>query len=125
MRTLCASVLVFESIVILLAVPVAVVVAPGGVRLSAGVGISGGIALVIACICLAVAQRTKSWALAAGWIMQFVLLLTGVLVPMMFFLGIVFAVLWFYAIRLGRHGDAIKADRDAQVAAREDAQPAT
>lgn len=125
MKTLCASVLIFESIVILLAIPVAVVVAPGGVHVSAGVGISGGIALVIVCIYLAMAQRTKSWALVAGWIMQLVLLLTGFIVPMMFFLGIVFGVLWFYAIRLGRHGDAIKVDRDAQVAAREGAQAGT
>lgn len=125
MKTLCAAVLIFESIVILLAIPVAVVVAPGGVQVSVGVGISGGLALVIACIYLAVAQRTKSWALTAGWIMQLLLLLTGFIVPIMFLLGIVFGVLWFYAIRLGRHGDAVKAERDAQVAAREDAQAAT
>jgi hypothetical protein len=35
----------------------------------------------------------------------------------MFFLGVVFAIMWFYAIRVGRQGDAIKAARQAQQSA--------
>ena len=110
MKTLCASVLIFESIVVLLAIPVAVVVS--GVQ--PAVGISVGVALIVACVFVGASQR-RSWGLAAGWVLQVLILLTGFVVPTMFFLGAVFAILWFYAIRVGRKGDAIKAAREDQA----------
>lgn len=110
MKTLCAAVLAFESIILLLAIPVAV--QSGAV--SPAVGIGGGVILMLAAIYLSAAQRRHNWALNAGWVMQAILILLGFLVPIMFFLGAVFAILWFYAIRVGRQGDAIKAAREAQ-----------
>lgn len=109
MRTLCASVLAFESIIVLLAIPVAIVV----YGVSAPVGILVGGAIMVACIFVAGSQK-RHWGLLAGWILQVVIIATGFVVPTMFFLGAVFAVLWFYAIRVGRRGDAIKAAREAQ-----------
>lgn len=110
MKTLCASVLVFEAIVVLLAIPVAVVVS----GVSAPIGIGVGLALMIACLVVSGSQR-RSWGLPAGWVLQVLVILTGFVVPTMFFLGAIFAVLWFYAIRVGRRGDAIKAAREAQA----------
>lgn len=110
MKTLCAAVLFFEAIVVLLAIPVAIV---GVESVSAPVGLIGGGALVVACFAVSGLQR-RSWGITAGWVLQVLIILTGFLVPIMFFLGLVFAVLWFYAIRVGRRGDAIKAAREAQ-----------
>ena len=47
-------------------------------------------------------------------VLQVLIIATGFIVPAMFFLGVVFAIMWFYAIRVGRQGDAIKAARQAQ-----------
>jgi len=112
MKTLCAAVLAFESIILVLAIPVAI----QSNATSPVVGLVGGIILVLAAIYLSAAQRRHDWALTGGWVMQAILILLGFLVPIMFFLGAVFAVLWFYAIRVGRQGDAIKAAREAQEA---------
>lgn len=109
MRTLCAAVLTFESIIVLLAIPVAIVVQ--GVSAPVGIGVGG--AIMVACLFVAGSQR-RTWGLTAGWILQGVIIAMGFVVPTMFFLGIVFAIMWFYAIRVGRQGDAIKAARSAQ-----------
>lgn len=112
MRTLCAAVLTFESIIVLLAIPVAVVV----YGVSAPIGIIGGGALMVACLFVAGSQK-RTWGLTAGWVLQVLIVATGFIVPAMFFLGVVFAIMWFYAIRVGRQGDAIKAARQAQESA--------
>jgi hypothetical protein len=111
-RTLCAAVLTFESIIVLLAIPVAIVV----YGLTAPVGIIGGGVLMIACLLIAGSQK-RTWGLTAGWVLQVLIIATGFIVPAMFFLGVVFAIMWFYAIRIGRQGDAIKAARQAQQSA--------
>ena len=111
MKSLCASVLVFESLVVLLAIPVAVVVQ--GVAPAVGLGVGG--LLVVACVFVSASQR-RSWGLAAGWVLQVIVILTGFVVTTMFFLGAIFALLWFYAIRLGRRGDALKAAREGIAA---------
>jgi hypothetical protein len=41
-----------------------------------------------------------------GWVLQVVVVLTGVLAPPMFIVGGIFALLWGLAIRLGRQTDA-------------------
>lgn len=118
MKTLCAAVLAFESIVVLLAIPVAIVVQD----VPPAIGITGGLVLMIALIYASASQR-RSWGLAVGWALQVIVILTGFVVPLMFFLGGLFALLWFYSIRVGIRGDAIKAARDAAVQAAEDQKP--
>ena len=112
MRTLCAAVLTFESIIVLLAIPVAIIV----YGVSATVGILVGGAIMVACLFVAGSQK-RSWGLLAGWILQVIIIAMGFVVPTMLFLGLVFAILWFYAIRVGRRGDAVKAAREAQGSA--------
>lgn len=111
MKTLTASVLFFESLVVLFAIPVAITV----YDVSASVGIPVGLALMVLCVYVGSAIRRKDWALNAGWVVQALVIATGFIVPTMFFLGIIFALLYFYAIRVGKRGDAIKAARDSQV----------
>ena len=41
------------------------------------------------------------WAYTAGWVVQAAAVLLGFVVPIMFFLGAVFALLWGTAVLLG------------------------
>ena len=67
----------------------------------------GGLAS-LACLVLAGLLR-RSWALAAGSVLQVLIIATGVVVPTMFFLGAVFAGLWALAIFLGRRVERLQA----------------
>ena len=51
------------------------------------------------------------WAYVAGSVLQVLLILAGLVVPVMFFLGAVFAALWVLAIYLGRRVARLQADR--------------
>lgn len=104
MRRLLAAVLVCEAIVIALAIPVAISV----VHADAGaVGITGG-ALAAASVLLAGLLRFR-WALVAGGVLQVMVIATGFMVPVMFFLGAVFSALWTTAIWLGYKVEGAKA----------------
>jgi hypothetical protein len=74
---------------------------PPAVILSVGIALS--LVLVLTCAVL-----SKPWGVALGWILQLVLIFTGFLEPMMFVVGILFAVAWWYGIRTG-----IRIDREA------------
>lgn len=113
MKTLTASVLFFESLVVLLAIPVALTV----YDVPAAIGLPAGLLLMILCLYVGSAMRRKDWALNAGWVVQALVIATGFIVPTMFLLGIAFALLYYYAIRVGKRGDAIKAARDEAASA--------
>lgn len=103
MRVLGASVLALEAIVVILAIPVVVVV--GTVPVPPWLGISVGVALALALIVLA-RYVTRPWAIPVGWILQLLVIATGVLAPpWMFIVGGIFAMLWGLAIKLGRQVD--------------------
>jgi hypothetical protein len=102
----CASVLFFESIVVGLAIPVALTLTDASTAL-VGWGFGG---LAIAClVCAGLVGRP--WGVTLGWVLQVGVLATGLVVPTMVVLGVVFAVLWVMAIRYGRKVDALKAAR--------------
>ncbi|GAA0561298.1 DUF4233 domain-containing protein [Actinomadura livida] len=103
-RTLFATVLACEAIVIALAIPVAVSImdVDGG---TAG-AVCGGLA--VACLVMAGLLRFP-WAVAAGTVLQVLIIATGFMVPAMFFLGAVFGALWGTAIWLGRKAAAVQA----------------
>lgn len=100
MRVLGATVLSLEAIVVILAIPLAIVVQ----GVTAGVAIPAGVVLALALIVLA-RYVTRSWAVPVGWALQVVVVLAGLVVPMMFIVGGIFALLWGAAIRLGRQVD--------------------
>jgi hypothetical protein len=99
MRRLCATVLVFEAIVVGLAIPVAITIEHES-RVAAGVagGVLAGIAVLLAAV---VGRPGQGWALVAGSVLQAAVIAAGLMVPAMFALGALFAALWAVAIWLG------------------------
>lgn len=99
-RRLLATVLGCEAIVIALAIPVAVsVLEVDGATAGA---VCGGLA--VACLLMAGLLRFP-WAVAAGTVLQVLIVATGFMVPAMFFLGVVFGALWVTAIWMGRKAE--------------------
>jgi hypothetical protein len=95
-RGMCAAVLSLEAVTIALATPVMVSVS--GVDLATALWLGVGLALV--CIVLAGMLRSE-WAYSVGWALQLAVIAMGFVVPMMFVLGVIFAVLWGTAYILG------------------------
>lgn len=89
---------------------------PPAVILSVGIGLS--LVLVLTCAVL-----SKPWGVALGWILQLVLIFTGFIEPMMFVVGILFAVAWWYGIRTGIRIDREAAQREREQAEWEAAHP--
>jgi hypothetical protein len=99
-RQLCGTVLVFEAIVIGLAIPVAIVLEHANRALAGGVG--GALAVCAVLIGGVVGRPRMAWALVAGTVLQFLVIASGVVVSAMYTLGAVFAALWFTGIWLAR-----------------------
>jgi hypothetical protein len=98
MKRLCATVLIFEAIVIGLAIPVAVHIehlTPHAAVLT------GVIAAAAAVVLAALARRLLRVTLVAGSLLQVFVIAAGAIVPAMFFLGGIFAALWAVGIWLG------------------------
>lgn len=114
-RGMCAGVLTLEAIVLGLTAPVLVrfTDVPTGVAIGIGVG------LCVACILVAGLLR-REWGYTAGWVLQVAAVALGVLAPVMFFLGGIFAALWAAADLTGRR---IEAERAAAWAAYDAAHP--
>ena len=96
LRRLLSSVLVFEAVFLILAMPVAITIE----HLSHGIafGVGGGLAL--AAILLAGVIGRGRWALIAGTVFQFLIIAAGIEVPALYVLGVVFLALWFGGIHL-------------------------
>ncbi|MFE9097661.1 DUF4233 domain-containing protein [Streptomyces sp. NPDC007264] len=104
MRTLCASTLIGEFFVIGFAGLVAMK-DPG---LSTGtVWTVSGIAMVLSLLLCGLITRPGGVQL--GWVLQIALIASGFVVPTMFFLGVVFAALWWASVHFGRKIDQAKA----------------
>jgi Protein of unknown function (DUF4233) len=99
-RRLCSTVLIFEVVVIGLAIPVAITIAHAR---PAAAGVTGG-ALAAAALVIAglVGRPGQGWALVAGTVLQVAVIATGVVVPAMYALGVIFGALWLTAIWLAR-----------------------
>jgi hypothetical protein len=106
---MCAAVLCLEAITIGLSTPVMISVSD----VATGTAIATGLGLALACLLLAGMLRAE-WAYALGWLVQVAAIALGLLVPLMFFLGAVFAALWATAYFLGRK---IERERAAAYAA--------
>jgi Protein of unknown function (DUF4233) len=99
-RQLCGAVLVFEAVVIGLAIPVAIVLEHANRGLAGGIG--GALAVCAVLIGGLVGRPGKAWALVAGTVLQVLIIAYGVIVPAMYTLGAIFAALWFTGIWLAR-----------------------
>jgi hypothetical protein len=108
-RGMCAAVLTLESITLGLTTPVLITISDVAV----GTALLIGLGLAVACLVVAGMLR-KEWAYGLGWAIQVGAVAVGFLVPMMFFLGGLFALLWATAYLLGRK---IERERAAAYAA--------
>ncbi|MFB7600621.1 DUF4233 domain-containing protein [Streptomyces sp. NPDC056160] len=104
MRTLCSSTLIGEFFVIGFAALVAM--KDPGLSMSTVWTVSG-IAMVLCVLLCGVLSRPGGVAL--GWALQIALVASGLVVPVMYFLGAVFAGLWWASVHFGRKIDEAKA----------------
>ncbi|MEU7001633.1 DUF4233 domain-containing protein [Nonomuraea sp. NPDC046570] len=102
MRRLCSTVLGMEAIVVGLMTPVAISV--GGVEPALAVTV--GIGMAVLCVLVAGLLK-RPFAYIAGSVVQVLAICTGFLVPAMFFLGAIFAVLWVTAIFVARRVEGV------------------
>jgi membrane-bound metal-dependent hydrolase YbcI (DUF457 family) len=110
MRTLCASTLIGEFFII----GFAGLVAMKDPDLSTStVWLVSGIAMLL-CVLLC-GMVTRPGGVALGWALQIALIASGVFVPTMFFMGAVFAALWWASVHFGRKVDEAKARFAAQA----------
>ncbi|MFI6623816.1 DUF4233 domain-containing protein [Streptomyces sp. NPDC050528] len=111
MRTLCSSTLIGEFFVI----GFAGLVAMKDPDLTAStVWTVCGIAMFLSVALCGVV--TRPGGIALGWALQVALIASGFVVPSMFFLGAVFAALWWASVHYGRKIDEAKARFAAQAA---------
>lgn len=83
-----------------------------------GVGIGLSAVMVLACAVL-----RKPWGIGLGWVLQVVLILTGIIEPAMFLVGVLFGICWWYGIRTGIRIDREAGEREREQAAWEAAHP--
>jgi hypothetical protein len=104
LRRLLATVLVFEAIVLVLAMPVAITIqhVPRG---AAG-AVGGGLAL--AAVVLAGAVGRARWALVAGTVLQVLIIAAGFEVTALYVLGVIFTAFWFTGIWMARRLEQVK-----------------
>jgi hypothetical protein len=107
MKVLAPAILLLEAIVVGLAIPVAVTVGGGGARAA---WVAGVIAVVLV-LASGVARRPQGVAL--GWACQVLVILGGLLVPALAFVGLVFLGVWVVAVVYGGKADRIAASRAA------------
>ena len=101
-KRLCMTVLIMEAVVIGLAIPVAIQIdhlAPGSA------GVAGGVAVGAAVIFAGLTRRLLTAALVGGSLLQVFVIVSGTIVPVMYFLGAIFGALWIIGIVLGRSID--------------------
>jgi hypothetical protein len=100
---MCAAMLSLEAVVLALSVPVMISVED----VDAGLAVGLGIGLAVLCV-LTAGLLSRSWAYVLGHAVQVSAICLGFVVPAMFLVGAMFAVLWALAFVVGRR---IEADR--------------
>jgi len=106
---MCAAVLSLEAITLGLTAPVMIAIAGVGVATALSVGLG----LMVACVLVAGVLRAE-WGYLLGWTIQLAAVALGFVIPLMFVLGGIFALLWGTADFLGRK---IERERAAAYAA--------
>ena len=108
-RGMCAAILCFEAITLGLTTPVMVSVSD----VALGTALAIGLGLMVVCLLLAGMLRAE-WAYTLGWAVQVAAIALGFVIPLMFVLGAIFALLWGTGYFLGRK---IERERAAAYAA--------
>jgi Protein of unknown function (DUF4233) len=111
MKRLCGTVLGMEATLVALCIVPAI--ALEHVRGTVAGGVGGGIAIVA--ILLAGFIGKRRWALYAGSALQLAVIAAGVVLPVMYVLGVIFAALWFGGIWLARKWESADAAPSAPL----------
>jgi Protein of unknown function (DUF4233) len=101
MRVVLMTVLIFEVVAFGLAIPVMIFISD--VPAAAAAGFGGGTAL-LAVVAAGLLRNRVGYVL--GWLTQFAGLALGLLTPMMFIVGTLFAAVWVLAFALGKRLDS-------------------
>ncbi|MFF8312946.1 DUF4233 domain-containing protein [Streptomyces lydicus] len=104
MRMLCASTLIGEFFVIGFAGLVAMQLTDLS---TVTIWTVSGIAMLLSVVLCG--MLTRPGGVQLGWALQIALIASGFVLPTMFFLGAVFAALWWASVHYGRKVDAAKA----------------
>lgn len=105
-RSMSAAVLTLEAITLGLTTPVLIAIADVDGWLASLIGLG----LAVLCILTAGMLRAE-WAYGLGWVIQVAAIGLGFVIPLMFFLGGIFAALWWGAVFLG-----VKIERERAAA---------
>lgn len=97
MSRVAATMLTVEAVIVMLAIPAAVAVADVAAEVAIPAGVAVGLALLVA----AGLVRRGRVGYLVGSVLQVLVLGTGFIVPVMFFLGGLFALLWLVLMRIG------------------------
>jgi hypothetical protein len=108
-RTMCATILALQCIVLGLSTPVLITVE----NVSKGVALSLGLGLAVAALVIAGLLRYE-WGYYLGFALQVATLGLGIIVPVMIVLGVIFGSLWTTAYFLGKKIEADRAAWDSQ-----------
>ncbi len=111
MRTLCASTLIGEFFVVGFAGLVAM--KDPGLGMLTVWTVCGAAMLLSLLLC---GMITRPGGVQLGWALQIALIAAGFAVPVMFFLGVAFAALWWCSVHFGRKVDEAKAAYAARSA---------
>ena len=76
--------------------------------LPAPAAFGGGIALIVLLV-LAARLVRYPWGVGLGWVLQAVLVATGILLPIMYFIGLGFAAIWVFCFVKGGQLDRARA----------------
>lgn len=110
-RQLCGMVLVMEAIVIALAIVPAKALEHVNGAVAGGVG--GGLVVLAVLLSGVVGRPRMGWALAAGTILQILVIASGIWVHAMYVLGVIFGGLWLTGIWLARRIERETLERQA------------
>jgi hypothetical protein len=107
-RSMCAGMLGLQAVVLFLVGLVMTGLTDVGFATAFGIGLGLAVLCVVAAGML---RRPVGYWL--GWVVQGLSIALGLVVPMMFFLGVVFASLWAGAYHLGGQIDRERAERES------------
>lgn len=105
MSRIAMTILSMEALIILLAVPAAVNLSD----VSTGVAWAAAGVIALICVTAAATVRRGRPGYLLGWVAQVLAVASGLIVPTMFVLGAIFALLWIVLMRIGPEVEAAKA----------------
>lgn len=111
MKVVLPAILLLEAIVVALAIPVALAVDDRG----AGSAILLGVLAILLALGSGAVRRRRG--VAVGWVLQVLVIASGLVVPAMAVLGLVFLGVWVLGVIYGAKGDALAAQNRAAEAA--------